>query len=397
MIRRNGLPGGERLIDLLTHMFVADSDDTQNPKVRHSYGMFTGTVGIIVNILLFFGKLIIGTLASSVSIRADAINNLSDAGSSLISLVSFKISSKPADREHPFGHSRIEYIASIIVSFFIMHVAVGLLTESFDRILHPKETIFGIATVVILSISIAAKGWLYILNRNIGRKINSSVMGATAADSLSDVMATSAVLLSAVISRITGFDTDGYMGMAVAVLIFISGLKILVDASNNLLGAPPDPDMLGHITEYVKKYDEVLDIHDIVIHNYGPGRCFASFHAEVDGKQDVYETHDAIDNIERELSEMYGIHCAVHLDPIVTDDPFAEELRERVDAIVNMYDGVTMHDFRMVTGPTHSNLIFDLVIPYEYKIPASQIKDEIDGKIKKIDKNYYTVITIDQV
>ncbi len=385
------------MIDLLTHLFVPDWDNTQNPKVRLRYGNLIAIIGIIINILLFTGKFIIGTFTMSVSIRADAINNLSDAGSSIISLVSFKISDKPADREHPFGHARIEYVASMLVSFFIMHVAVGLFAESFNRILHPAETVFSVFSVVILSVSIAAKLWLYIINRRIGLKISSAVMGAAAADSLSDVMATSAVLLSTVVSKLTGYHTDGYIGLLVAVLIFISGLKILNDAKNSILGASPDPNMIRRITEYVKKHDEVLGVHDIVIHNYGPGRCFSSLHVEVDGKKNVFDTHDVIDNIERELTEMYGIHCAVHLDPIVTDNELVRELRDKVISIIREYDvSVTMHDFRMVTGPTHSNLIFDLLVPYEYKTPASEIKEEIDKKIKEISKNYYAVITIDK-
>jgi cation diffusion facilitator family transporter len=385
------------LIEFLARLFIRNRSDIQNPRVRESYGNLTSIVGIIINILLFFGKFIVGTLTMSVSIRADAINNLSDVGSSVISLASFKMSSKPADREHPFGHARIEYIASMLVSFFIMHLAIDLLTESFNRILHPVDTVFSIVTVVVLSLSITAKLWMFLINRNIGRKIDSAVMGATAIDSLSDVLATSAVMLSAVISGLTGFNTDGYIGAAVAVLIFIEGIKILNDAKNSLLGAPPDPNMIRHMTEYAKKHDTVLGVHDIVIHNYGPGRCFASMHVEVDGKKDIYDTHDVIDNIERDLSEMYGIHCVVHLDPIVVDNELVCDLREKVASIVREYDErLTMHDFRMVVGPTHSNLIFDLLVPYEYDTSVTEIKEELDKQIKEIDNNYYAVITIDK-
>lgn len=384
-------------MDFFTHLFIPDWKDTKNPKVRTGYGNLAGIIGVAVNVLLFCGKFIIGTLTMSVSIRADAVNNLSDAGASVISLVSFKIASKPADREHPFGHARIEYVASMLVSFFIMHVAIGLLTESFDRILHPAEILFGPAAAAVLSFSVAAKLGLYFFNRKIGRKIESQVVRAAAADSLSDVAATSAVLLSAVLSRLTGIHTDGYIGMIVAVLIFISGLKILNDAKNSLLGEPPDPEMVRHITEYVKKHEEVLGVHDIVIHNYGPGRCFSSLHVEVDGKKNIFDTHDVIDNIERELSAMYGIHCAVHLDPIVTDDERVSALRDKVGAVIREYDpDLTMHDFRMVTGPTHSNLIFDLLIPFETKKPSAEIKADIEKKIRGIGKNYYAVITVDK-
>ncbi len=384
-------------MDFLARLFIRDWKDIKDPKVRTGYGNLTGIIGVVVNVLLFCGKFIIGTLTMSVSIRADAINNLSDAGNSVISLASFKIASKPADREHPFGHARIEYVASMLVSFFIMHVAIGLLTESFDRIRHPAEVLFGPAAAAVLSFSVAAKLGLYFMNRKIGRKIESQVVRAAAADSLSDVAATSAVLLSAVVSELTGIHTDGYIGMIVAVLIFISGLKILNDAKNSLLGEPPDPEMVRHITEYVKKHDGVLGVHDIVIHNYGPGRCFSSLHVEVDGKKNIFDTHDVIDNIERELSAMYGIHCAVHLDPIVTDDERVSELRDKVSAVIRGYDpDLTMHDFRMVEGPTHSNLIFDLLIPFETDKPSAEIKADIEKKIRQLGKNYYAVITVDK-
>lgn len=385
------------MINFFTYLFTADAVEIQNQKTRTAYGNFTAIIGIIVNIILFIGKFIVGTLAVSVSIRADAINNLSDAGSSIISLISFKISSRPADREHPFGHARIEYVAALLVSFFIMHVAVELITDSVSRILRPEDTVFSMVSVIVLSISIAAKIWLYIMNRRIGRKINSAVMGAAASDSLSDVIATTGVLISAVITKVLSIPTDGYIGLIVAVLIFISGLKILGGAANSLLGSPPDPDMIRQITEYVKKQDEVLGIHDIVIHNYGPGRCFASLHVEVDGKKNIFHTHDVIDNIERELSAIYKIHCAVHLDPIVTDNELVGSLRDQVRDIIHAYDkDLTIHDFRMISGPTHSNLIFDLLIPFEKRTPVPEIKAEIEKRIRDINKNYYAVITIDK-
>lgn len=385
------------MFDILPRLFIKNYKDTADPTVREGYGTLSSVAGIIINTLLFASKFTVGTLTGSVSIRADGINNLSDAGSSIISLISFKISGKPADREHPFGHARIEYIASLLVSFIILHISIDLFTESVDKILHPTPTEFGIISIIALVVSILFKLWMYIFNRTIGKKINSVVIAATAADSISDVIATGGVLISVIVSKLTNFNTDGWMGIIVAVLIMIGGLKILNESKNLLLGSPPDPDMVKHVVEHAKSHPEVLGVHDVVIHNYGPGRCFASLHVEVGGSADVFATHDVIDNIEREIAEMYGIHCAVHMDPIVTNDELVSELREKVKTLATVVeDDLKIHDFRLVTGPTHSNLIFDVDVPFETKLTDSEIRHKLQSAIKTIDDSYYAVITVDR-
>ena len=313
------------MFDLIAKVFVKNHNDVKDPAVRSAYGTMTSIFGIVVNVLLFAVKFIVGTLFMSVSIRGDAINNLSDALSSVISLISFKMSNKPADREHPFGHARIEYIASMIVSFLIIHISLEQFRESFDKIMNPTPSQFSVLTVAVLLVSILAKLWMYLFNRAMGKKIGSLVMQANAADSISDVLGTSAVLLSLFIAKLIDYNIDGYMGIIVGVLILISGLKILNDAKNSLLGEAPDNELVEQITADVMSHPEVLGIHDIVVHNYGAGMHFATLHVEVDGKADLFESHDVVDNIERELSEKYNIHCSCHLDPIVTDDPNSPE------------------------------------------------------------------------
>lgn len=385
------------MFDLLAKIFVKNYKDTGDPSVRAAYGTLTSVSGILINILLFAAKFIVGTLTASVAIRADAVNNLSDAGSSVISLISFKISNKPADREHPFGHARIEYIASMLVSFFILYISISLYGESIDKIMHPTPTVFNLVSVIVLCVSIAAKLWMYFFNRVIGKRINSLVMQATATDSISDVLGTAAVLAAVIVAQLTSFNTDGYMGLIVATLILIGGLKILNESKNCLLGEAPDPDMVKHILEDVKKHPEVLGVHDLMVHSYGPGEYFASMHVEVDGSVDIFKSHDAVDNIERELSEMYNIHCSIHLDPIVTGDPLVNDLHQKICAIVASVDSsLTVHDFRMVKGPTHSNLIFDVVMPFECKRDADATKKEIAAKVKEIDGSYFAVVTIDR-
>lgn len=379
------------MFDLIAKIFVKNHNDVKNPAVRTAYGTLTSIFGIVINVLLFAVKFVVGTVFMSVSIRGDAINNLSDALSSVISLISFKMSEKPADREHPFGHARIEYIASMIVSFLIIHISLEQLRESFDKIINPSPMQFGILTLIVLSVSIFAKLWMYFFNRAMGKKVGSLVMQANAADSISDVLATSAVLISVIISELVDFNVDGYMGIIVGVVILISGLKVLNEAKNRILGEAPDNEMIEQITSDVLSHEGVLGIHDIVVHNYGAGMHFATLHVEVDGSRDLFESHDMVDNIERELSEKYNIHCSCHLDPIVTDDERVNSLREMTAATVASVDErLTIHDFRMVAGVTHTNLIFDVVVPFECEIDDDSLKEQIDEKIKETDRNYYT-------
>jgi cation diffusion facilitator family transporter len=347
---------------------------------------------------LFAGKFAVGVIVGSIAMQADGINNLSDAGSSVISFISFKISEKPADREHPYGHARIEYVASMIVSFIVMIIGFELLKESIGKITSPdSSTEFSIVSIVVLSASILVKLLLGLFNRSIGKRIDSDVMRATAADCFSDALATSAVLASTIIMKMTGFDADGYMGVIVAVIIMIAGVKILWETKDRILGGAPDEETVAAIKEIVSRYPEALGIHDLVVHNYGAGAIIVSLHIEVDGSKDIFESHDMIDMIERRLNTELGIHSNIHMDPIVTNDERTREVHDKVAALVTCIDQrLTIHDFRMVEGPTHTNVIFDVVIPFEIKKSDDEIRKSIETIVKTIDKNYYSVVNIDR-
>ena len=382
---------------LLARLFIKNYKDVKNPAVRAAYGTLSGIVGIVVNVLLFTAKFIVGTISGSIAITADAVNNLSDAGASAISLITFRISAKPADRNHPFGHARIEYVASMIVSLTILLIGYELFTSSLDKILNPTKTEFRIAAVVVLILSICGKLWLGLFNYTQGKRIDSPVLRATATDSMSDAVSTAGVLISLLISKFTNFDTDGYMGIIVAVIILVAGLKILNDAKNAILGEAPCEETVAAIHQTVAEYPEALGIHDMLIHTYGAGTTIASLHIEVDGSGDVFALHDVMDTIERRLMEEHRILCTVHMDPIVTDDERVTVLRERVRALVKDIDpSFDIHDFRFVEGPTHTNLIFDVVVPYECKSDPMQIRREIERCVTGIEGKYYAVITVER-
>ena len=387
---------------LLTRLFVKNSDDIKNPLVRRAYGTMTSVTGILVNLLLFAIKLVAGTLSGSISIRADAVNNLSDAGSSVISLISFKLSAKPADRKHPFGHARIEYVASMIVSFLILFIGVELVRSSAEKLMAPVAPILSTVAVIILSISILLKLWLALFNRGIGKRIDSEVIRATAADSLSDACATAAVLIATVLGYFLPEQVAPYidpiMGILVAALIFWAGLKVLNDTKNSILGEAPDDKTVETIKRIVAQYPDALGIHDLTVHNYGPGRVMASLHVEVDGKQDIFQTHDTIDQIESRLRQEFGMDCTIHLDPIVTDDEHVTFWREKVTELSQkLQHGIKIHDFRMVPGTTHTNLIFDMEVPFEAKDSDECIKAKMAALIADISPSHFAVITIDRV
>lgn len=364
---------------------------------RRRIGTASSIIGIVFNLLLFAGKFIVGTIVGSISMRADGINNLSDAGSSVISFISFKISAKPADRKHPYGHARIEYVASMIVSFMVLIIGVELMKESISKIIAPIDTLFSIVSVVVLGVSVLIKLALAIFNRSLGKKIDSEVMRATAADSLSDALATTAVLVSMIVAKCTNLKTDAYMGMIVAVIILIAGIKILAETKDHILGTAPDAKIVQSIKEVVGRYPEAVGIHDMRVHNYGPGRIVASLHIEVDGSEDIFKTHDAIDNIEKQISEELGISCTIHMDPIVTDDVKVTELRERVRIKVTEIDpSLQIHDFRFVEGRTHTNLIFDVVAPFELKLSDDELASAVSEKVSELSSKYFSVITVDR-
>jgi cation diffusion facilitator family transporter len=366
-------------------------------EARGRIGGAASVIGIITNVFLFLGKFIVGTLVGSISMRADGINNLSDAGSSVISLISFKISSKPADRKHPFGHARIEYVASMIVSFLVLHIGIDLIVESVDKIANPTVTEFSIVSIIVLGASVLLKLALALFNGRLGKKIDSDVMKATAADSLSDAIATSAVLASMIITKFTSFETDAYMGLIVAAIIIAAGVKILLETKDHILGKAPDGEIIDSVKEIIERYPEAIGIHDMRLHNYGPGRTVASFHVEVDGAADVFLIHDAIDNMEKQISEELSIECTIHMDHIVTDDERVNELREKAREKVREIDErLNIHDFRFVEGHTHTNLIFDVVAPFELKMSDDEIVLLVGSKIKELSGEYFTVVTVDR-
>ena len=383
---------------LIIKLFIGEANDTQNRAVRTKYGTMTSVVGIIINFLLFVGKFTVGTLFGSVAISADAINNLSDAGSSFISLISFKISSKPADREHPFGHARIEYIASMIVGAIVLLIGFDLLKESFLKILTPSPMEKSILVIVVLVLSILAKLWLGVFYKSIGKRINSELLNAASADSFSDVLSTGATLVSAIVWMLLDLNIDAYVGLVVSVFILIAGLKILNENKNIILGSAPDPEIVEIIKAKALEDERIIGIHDLMVHSYGAGATIASFHAEVDGKGDFFEAHDLIDNIEKQLFIEYNITCTIHMDPIVTDDEHINALKIMVqEAVASVGADFRIHDFRCVAGPTHTNLIFDVEIPFEEKRGNKELSLLIEEKIKQIDNTYFSVINIDRI
>ncbi len=388
------------MTELLSRLFVKNHQDSNNPTVRTAYGTMVSITGIVLNLILFTAKFVVGTLFGAISIVGDAVNNLSDAGTQIISLISFRIAAKPADREHPFGHARIEYVTSMIVSFLVMLVGFELLKSSISQIFSPERPDSSPIAIVVLVGSMLCKLWLGLFNRTIGKRIDSSVMRATAADSLSDVFATGAVLVATVLPMIftnMSWNPDAYMGVIVAILIIVAGFRILNESKNAILGEAPSEEIVKQITDTVDKYEGALGIHDMVVHNYGPGRIIASLHIEVDGSVDVFETHDMIDTIEKELREACGIEATIHMDPIVTDDEQVNELRAKTtQAVQKIHPSMQIHDFRFVAGATHTNLIFDVVVPFEVKMSEAEVKNAVAEKVREINPTYCVVINVDR-
>ena len=384
------------LINILIKKLIRNHEDIKNPTVRESYGKLSSILGIICNVLLCSSKILVGVIFNSVAITADGINNLSDAGSSIITLIGFKLASKPADREHPFGHARIEYLAGLIVSFIILLLGVELIKTSFAKIISPVPSEYSIIMVLVLVFSILVKLFLCYANTVLSEKISSTTIKATAKDSLNDVISSTAVLASIIVTRLSGLELDGYIGMLVAVFIIFSGWGILKEILNPLLGEPPSKDLLDSIVNKLMSYDGVLNIHDLVIHNYGADKYFATVHVEVSYKEDILESHDMIDNIERDFLSDMGINLVIHLDPVVTDDEETNAIKEKVILILKkLGDGFSIHDFRLIKGSTHTNIIFDVAAPLECKTAAKELIYQISKEIKKLDSTYYPIIVID--
>ena len=380
----------------LVKKFVHDYENVHDINVRASYGKLSGKVGIFCNAFLFAVKFIMGTISGSVSITADAVNNLSDAASSVISLIGFKMAEKPADEDHPYGHARYEYLSGLTVAVMIILIGFELFKTSFDKVIHPSTVDFSIALVIVLAVSILIKLWMAFFNKSLGKKINSSALEATAADSRNDVISTSAVLVAAVISHFFKINLDGYMGIAVAVFILYSGIGLVKDTLDPLLGKAPEPELVDYIQKKILSYDGVLGTHDLMIHDYGPGRKFASVHVEMAAEGDVLKSHDVIDNIERDFLSKDNLNIIVHYDPIVTKDDIVNDFRSWLMEQVKSIDPhLSIHDLRIVPGNSHTNLVFDCVMPHCINMSPSELKAEIRRLVNIKYPNYYCIITID--
>ena len=385
------------MITLLSRIFIKDREDTRSPAVRRAYGMLCSLVGILLNVLLFAGKYIAGTLAGSIAVTADAFNNLSDAGSSVITLLGFRLASRKPDPGHPFGHGRIEYISGVAVSIIIIVVGVQLGLESIDKIRSPEPVDAGTLPMLILAASICVKGYMYFYNRAVGKKINSPGMRATASDSLSDSVATLVVLLGMLAARIWGVNIDGWSGAAVALFIIWNGFNAARDTLNPLLGRAPDPELVERICAIVTAHPEVLNVHDLVVHDYGPGRLMVSLHAEVPGDGDIFELHDAIDTAEYELQKELGCAAVIHMDPVSTDDSKVANMRAALaEAVSDLKLGITIHDFRIVDGPTHTNVIFDAVLPNDSPLSEEEAKARLEGIVRGLWQNTHPKVHIDR-
>ena len=386
------------LTDILIKSFIKDKDNTGDKSIRQKYGYLGGFVGIACNVALSGAKIAIGLMINSIAITADAVNNLSDAASSIITVIGFKITNKPADREHPFGHGRIEYISAMVVSFMVILVGFEFLKSSFERVRNPEAVKFDIIPFSVLLISIGVKVWLSRFYKRIGRKIGSKTMEASAADSLSDVITTSVVAMSLLASLWTAFPADGYVGLLVSALIIYSGISLTKDTLNPLLGEAPEPEFIRSITEKVLSYDGIIGIHDMIVHNYGPGRCVVSLHAEIPANMDIMKAHDVIDLAEQEISKEMDIHMVIHMDPINTDDKVVQETQNKITELISeMHEELTIHDFRIVGGEEHKNLIFDLVVPFEYdEKMAKDLSNEVAREIKTKYPECDAIIYIDR-
>ena len=385
------------MITLLSNLFIKNKSEMKNPTVRQAYGMLCGGVGIFLNLMLFAGKFLAGLLSSSIAITADAFNNLSDAGSSIITLLGFKIAGQKPDPEHPFGHGRVEYISGLGVSVLILLMGIELVKGSVSKIIHPEELTFSPVIIVILLASILVKCYKFYYNRTLGKKLDSAAMSATAMDSISDCLATTVVLIATLVGHFTSITIDGWCGLLVGLFICRAGIMAAKETIGPLLGQPPSPEFVEQVSNIVMSYEEVIGLHDLIVHDYGPGRVLISLHAEVPADGDILTLHDVIDTIEQELKTTLNCHAVIHMDPVQVGDEETDRLKAMVKDIIAQIDSsLTIHDFRIVTGPTHTNLIFDVVTPFDFRLTDSELTALIQEKVKQENPGYFTVIQVDK-
>ena len=389
--------GREIMTNLLIRIFIGKNKDPRDTKVRGKYAALGGITGIIVNVLLFIGKLVMGLIARSVAIIADAFNNISDAGSSVVALIGFRLANKPVDKEHPLGHGRLEYVTGFIVDMLIILVGFELLTSSVDKILHPQTPTVGVATLIVLGAAIFVKVWLFFFYRKIAKTINSNALKAASFDSLSDCIATTLVLVSSIVAKVWGWRIDGYAGILVAAFILFTGLKAAKETIDLLLGSTPDPEFIKQIYEFTKGYPLILGVHDVIVHDYGPGRQIVSFHAEVDSEENINNAHEEVDRLERDMHEAFGCIVTIHLDPLVMNDPLVNEMHAvAVAATKAVHPDFSLHDFRMTMGETNVNLIFDLLLPVDCKMEAEEAENLVCDEIRKQKPNCFCVIRVEK-
>lgn len=384
------------MISLLARRFLK-SEEPSEAALRKVYGILCSGAGILLNGLLFAGKFLVGRLSGSISVTADAFNNLSDAGSSLVTLLGFQLAGQKADPHHPFGHGRFEYLSGLLVALLILLMGVELMKSSVEKILHPAPVELSALLVGVLCVSIAVKLFMAFYYRRIGRRLHSAAMEATGTDSLCDSIATAAVLGAAVLQHLTAWQIDGWVGVLVALFILYSGLEAAKSTLDPLLGVPPTPEFVEQIRSTVLAHPKIQGVHDLIVHDYGPGRVMISLHAEVSASENVVTLHDAIDNVERELQEKLGCEAVIHMDPVVTDDGITAETRAKVQTLVECIDeAISIHDFRMVAGPTHTNLIFDAVVPFRFRLTDQEVEEKISAAVRALDERYHTVVHVER-
>ena len=385
------------MTNLIMRLFVRDWKNAEDPAMREKCGHAASIVGILTNLLLFAAKIVIGTVFGSVSVTADAVNNLTDSGSSIVTMIGFKLAGKPADEKHPFGHARIEYLSGVIVSFIVLFLGLELGMSSIEKILHPEEVVLTPVALFVLVLSALVKLWQSVFYRTVGKRIHSEALVATSKDSRNDVISTLVVLVGAAIAMFTGLNLDGWLGAAVALFILFSGVQLILDTADPLLGQAPEKELVERIHSKILSYDGVIGVHDLAVHNYGVNRCFASVHCEVDAACDMMVSHDMIDNIERDFKTDLGISLVIHLDPVDVNDPRTNALKAEVLVLcAELYPEASVHDFRVVWGVTHSNLVFDVAVPFSVQEEDEAVREKLAAAIRELNSTYRAVITIDR-